>query len=85
MKPQGLTNCASSNSVSLYKTEYQSGSHHPTSKEGEDEPEQVQVASSKLSKIEVLLQVLRQLTSEVANLKQTQKVTATKLMKKVMC
>ena len=44
-----------------------------------------QVAQSKPSEMEVLLQALRQLISEVASLKQTQKATATKQKKKGPC
>ena len=41
--------------------------------EEERTPEAVQVAQSKPTEMEVLLQALRQLTSEVASLRQTQK------------
>ena len=54
-------------------------------KEKEGNPESVQVAQSKSSKMEVLLQALRQLTFEVTSLKQTQKVTATKPKEKGPC
>ena len=53
--------------------------------EGEGNPEAVQVAQSKPTEMEVLLQALRQLTSEVASFKQTQKTNASKPKKKGPC
>ena len=53
--------------------------------EEEGNLESVQVAQSTPSEIEVLIQALRQITSEVASLEQTQKLTATKPKKKGPC
>ena len=48
-------------------------------------PKAVQVAQSKPTEMEVLLQALRQLTSKIASLKQTQKTNAPKPNKKGPC
>ena len=53
--------------------------------EEEGNLESVQVAQSTPSEIEILIQALRQITSEVASLEQTQKLTATKPKKKGPC
>ena len=53
--------------------------------EKEGNPEAVQVAQSKPTEMVVLLQALRQLTSEIASLEQTQKTNASKLKKKGPC
>ena len=51
----------------------------------EGNPKAVQVAQSKPTEMEVLLQALRQLTSKIASLKQTQKTNAPKPNKKGPC
>ena len=53
--------------------------------EKDKNPEAVQVAQTKPTEMEVLLQALRQLPSEVANLKQTQKANAPKPNKTGPC
>ena len=52
---------------------------------GEGHPETVQVAQSKPMEMETLFQALRQLTSEVAGLKQAQKTNTSKPKKKGPC
>ena len=53
--------------------------------EEEGHPETAQVAQAKPTEMETLMQALRQLTSEVASLKQAQKTSAAKSKKKGPC
>ena len=53
--------------------------------EEEGHPETVQVTQSKPTEMETLLQALRQLTSEVASLKQAQRTSASKPKRKGPC
>ena len=86
MKPHSLTEAAQAgNEYIQIRPNTNSGITIWKGEEEEVNHESVQVAQSKPSKMEVLLQALRQLTSEVESLKHTQKATATKPKKNCLC
>lgn len=85
MRPQSLTEAVQAGNEYLQiKPSANPGMAIRQVEEGTD-PDSIQVAQSKPSEMEVLLQALRQLTAEVASLKQHQKATTAQPKKKGPC
>ena len=86
IRPQSLSEAVKAgNEYIQIKPNSNSGVTIQQIEEKEGNPEAVQVAQSKPTEMVVLLQALRQLTSEIASLEQTQKTNASKLKKKGPC